>query len=730
MPEEPSRRTVTALRGWLKSYAVSKGARAELFAALGRDQLPAEALALLAEAARGVDPDLLGYGVFPAVRGWLDTDEGFEAALRALADPGLDAGFGAVLADFVDAGARRTDRWGRWADALRGFARDPGAAANLRLTAVRRLARDDADATRELLGELMSLPVPALAAEAAHSLTVLARAGCADPPRLDALAERIGAEAPVSLLRAAALDRSDASVGLVLRAGSAAGTAQARARVVGAAGDLLDPTSLAGMLAAAATTEEVTALRGLLAADMRRLFELPEHAFLSAAGMVAEAADEDVERRLLALATGADPDVAAAANLLINPARLPADRRLLRLGDGEAIPLESLEQRLGPGGSAWPNGPEPGSSKPTPAPTGRPYSTGFHIADACYRDLILPGTHLHTGVYLGFLPDVPAIGSGTMYGVHAANGIGWSDTITFFVASSVLFAKPSADLATVMRLLRNELVVQFQEGHYDAAFHGTRCPPSLTPDQRHAIAATASALYAKNIWWTWVDMLDYKWWDWDGTVDDIDESRCDGVVEYAYEHNGVRVCGGTDPARWNISLAGVENPENHNNFHNGAYQPGELCPRIQAGDLTHAAPADTTFVPDVPAPPTVADFAVYPYALIFVPSVWFRVLTPAYRTCFVRITVAKDGGAWHFARTEDPYNGSAPPALVADWRFVRVLANTADKLFGWWIGKTDDGTNFFGQNGTYAFRLVAVDPAGNVSELATTSVRIEWPRQG
>jgi hypothetical protein len=89
--------------------------------------------------------------------------------------------------------------------------------------------------------------------------------------------------------------------------------------------------------------------------------------------------------------------------------------------------------------------------------------------------------------------------------------------------------------------------------------------------------------------------------------------------------------------------------------------------------------------------------------------------------------VSKDNGPWHFVRTEDPYGGTAPPALVGDWRFKQVRTNTSDKLFGWWIGKTEDGTDFLGQDGTYVFRLVAVDPAGNVSELAKTAVPIDWP---
>jgi len=733
------------LRRLLTSLAVHDEERAAALAALVADRPAVEAAAVLVEAGRDLPPDLLGYGVFPSLRGWLDSSEGFAAGLGLVGDAAAGTQFRVVLLDVMDAAARTGGRFAELAVGLRRLANARQEPAELRVKAVRLLARDSSPEARATLTEIMTGAVAELAHEAANTLSEIAGAGHGDPPSLVDLVGRMRPDMPsIPLLRALARSgRSDPELAarLLSRLAETASTRAARARLIGAAGELMDDAALARAVYAAAldpTSEQRWALGGLLATAPGRLARLHDEghlaAFVAGAALVADIADPEVERRLVAIAEGDEADLAARAAALLDPASLSEERRLVRVQGADPVPLGQLEQRLGTGGTPWPNGdPDPHPHPGPPPPTGLPFSTGFHVADGLYRDLILPatiaGTHWHAGLYLGFTPDSPGAGYGQLAGINASQGFGFSDTIALFTASRS-FSSPAADVANTMRGLRADLVVAFQEGHVDKTFHGARRPNGLTAEQRLAIASTGAALLAKNIWWTWVDMLDYKWFDWDGTVDDIDETRCDGVIEYAYEKNGVRVCGGTDPTNWNISLPGTVHPENHNNYHNGGYQPGELCPRIQAGDQadsSHAGAADTTFVSGAVTPPAVADFAVYPFAFIFVPSIWFRVVTPDYRTSLVRITVSKDNGPWHFVRTEDPYGGTAPPALVGDWRFKQVRTNTSDKLFGWWIGKTEDGTDFLGQDGTYVFRLVAVDPAGNVSELAKTAVPIDWP---
>jgi hypothetical protein len=351
------------------------------------------------------------------------------------------------------------------------------------------------------------------------------------------------------------------------------------------------------------------------------------------------------------------------------------------------------------------------------------FATGWDMGDALYRDLethLGNAEHWHAGLFAGF--SVDAAGNGVMTGVHATGDLSQllgADTIGLFRAQRS-FAGPSRDVAATMELLRDDLVGTFAP---ITTFHGARCPAGLTAGQRRAISSTALAMFARGVSYTFVDMLDYRWFDWDGTIGDIDETRCDGVVEYCYERNGVRVCGGLDPARWNIATPGTENPENHNDFHNNAYNPGELCPRIQAGDQAN----DTTFATKTSAPPVIAEFDVYSYAFIFVPSIWIRITSSAYSDVLVRLVVSKDGGPWYYVRTEDPYGGTSPPAVVDDWDWVTLPVGAGTtRQFGWWMGKTAGGPDFRNRNGTFNFRLVAVDGGGNVSSLAERSLRIEW----
>jgi hypothetical protein len=721
----------------LRRAVLEPGASAEASAAavesLVRDQPAKKAAAILVKAVGSEHPDILGYGVFAPIRSWFGSKEGLAAGAGLLGER-HPTDFRLVLVDYLDAGARvggGTKAW--WASARR-LAADEDEPAELRMRAVRALRRDDSGETQALLRNLASGPVRELAAEAT---LVLAQRGDAVSSSVSvALWDANPDDVPLALLRAADTLGEEESGTPVARLLNNANSPEARARIVGAAASAISSAELAKLLLGQPSGQVAWALRALLLQRPALLDALEvdgnNAALLAAAALLTESGDDAVERRLLKLARGSD-GVAADAAALLDPSALPAKARRIRIEGEEPQDAATIEQALiGGDGRPERNGkpdPESHHSPGPPDPPGAPFSTGLHVADGVYRDLILPQTHWHAGLYLGFTADSPTLGMGEMTGINAAQGIGWSDTMAFFQASAS-FASPAADVATTMKGLLADFVVQFQEGHTDKTFHGARRPNGLTAGQRLKIAATGASLFAKNIWWTWVDMLDYKWFDWDGSVNDIDESRCDGVIEYSYEANDVRVCGGIDAARWNISTPGTANVENHNDFHNGNYQPGELCPRIQAGDRgdsAHAPAADTTFASGAVTPPAVQDFAAYGFAFIFVPSIWFRVATADYLTAFVRITVRKDSGPWHFVRTEDPYGGAAPPALTGDWRFKQVRTNTTGKLFGFWMGKTTDGMDFRGQNGTYTFRIVAVDPAGNVSAAVTTSTRVDWP---
>lgn len=371
------------------------------------------------------------------------------------------------------------------------------------------------------------------------------------------------------------------------------------------------------------------------------------------------------------------------------------------------------------------------------------FSTGFHLGDAIYRDLLKAlvvgvfGQHWHTGIYTGFEYER---GRGFLRAVHAAAGAaavaGLTDCI-FECSAPRSFADPAMDVAGEMQGLRQDFIAKFCDHDPNCQFHGSRRVPGLTPAQRRAIADTAYALLRKDIRYTAADMMNYKWnpddpnVDWNGGIDMIWNIRCDGVVEYCYERNGVQVCSGGTAALWNIANPGAEHLRNHNDFHDGGYEAGELCPRIQAGDQSdqqHHGAQDTTFVADDPTdPPQISGFTVAMDRSM--PAVTFSIGTSAYDDVFVRLTVSKDGGRYYFVRTEELSTRADPSAVAADWRFHVVP--TGDTIHARWVGKTvgksGAGPDYMGQDGDFTFRVVAVDRGGNVSALQETTLTIQWP---
>jgi hypothetical protein len=702
------------LRERLLSFATTEVERSELLDRLAHELPPDELARALAAIAVDIPGDALGYGILPALTDWLAREDGFAAALALAEADETPPVLRLVLLDFIDAAARRAKRVDPVWPSLRRIADDHGAAAGVRAKAARQLHRDESPATTALLDELAGDRIALVADEAA-----LAAARSRRPVRADS-----GRPLSAARLRAS-VEAGDAAA--VRRAADAATTNDERALLLCAAGELLEPAQQAEIVRAAAAGPELAglaAIRGFFGARRERLARLHDDghadAFVAAAMLLAGGFDDAARARLIDVVGGANRRLAADAVSLLDPALLPDRLRAIEANGREMMPEEvhrlldeSRPSPLDPVDPLRPKGPE--------YTGGGPFSTGLHLGDAIYRDLIVPGTHWHAGIYEGFVPGVPMGIDGTLWAINA-DGLGFSEAIAPIVATRTL-GTASVDVVAAMADLRQDFIGAFQEGHFDKTFHGPRAPLGITAAQRVAVADTAASLQNNNIWWTWADQLDYKWWDWDGTVGDIDELRCDGVVEYSYEASGVRVCGGVDLALFDISAPGTEHPDNHNNFHDGAYDPGELCPRIQAGDATHAAAGDTTFVVGSATPPALADVDAFPIIGFLVPSIWFRVVAPAYEVVYVRITVSLGTGPRHFIVTEDPYGHTT--TLLGPWRFHAVPANT-QRLYAWWLGKTDDGTDFAGQDGLYTFRFVAIDRGGNVSAVSSRTVTIKW----
>lgn len=361
------------------------------------------------------------------------------------------------------------------------------------------------------------------------------------------------------------------------------------------------------------------------------------------------------------------------------------------------------------------------------------FLTGLHKADALYVDLgfgfNIAGQHWHSGVFEGFLPSQ----NGTVGTLSVAQaGRSGSTTTNVFdfdcieiYETSTSFESPEISVADTMQQLHDNFIEGFREFNNDLAVHAPRRTPGLTSDAADRITATAASFFDRGIDYTAFDMMNHKGSAWSGRVTDIQATRCDGVVEFSYERNGQIVCRGLNENRANISRRGVTSLENHNDLHLGSLEAGELCPRVQAGDQAdndHQGALNSRMsTAEGPVLPEVESFYVTPWFWIFPPMINFCVKAQRYNHVYVRITVSKDGGPFFFVHTDAMGTEESPDA---DWRFERV--RTERDMVGFWLGKTTGGPDFQGQNGTYEFRLVAVDQGGNVSELRRAKVDIEW----
>lgn len=355
------------------------------------------------------------------------------------------------------------------------------------------------------------------------------------------------------------------------------------------------------------------------------------------------------------------------------------------------------------------------------------FNTGFHKADALYRDLDSSLTHWHVALYCGYDREAQKLKV-----IHVTGElwelIGNSDVVKTLTQEIVL-DKPEQSVREEFEYGIKKLLANFLTEN-NLIFHGPRRIESLPSSKADDIVETAERMVGRGIEYTGTNMLDPKgpgFSSWDGTIDDIENLRCDGLVEYCYEKNGQRVCDGADANHGNISEPGRDSINSHEDFHNGEYQHGELCPRIQAGsddnpDENHAdVPITATHLTtgDQPSPPNISAFEIFPWIGSSPPCIHFKIEANRYDQVYVRITVIKDGNTYFIQ--SDTFSG---------WE----KRNTSQDYIVDWLGKakknlTTEEMEDFRNNaahGDYEFQIVAVDLAGNVSELLSQTINIVW----
>jgi hypothetical protein len=147
--------------------------------------------------------------------------------------------------------------------------------------------------------------------------------------------------------------------------------------------------------------------------------------------------------------------------------------------------------------------------------------------------------------------------------------------------------------------------------NYGRGWRGSRTPNYRVlslQDRRNVVAVGRDLTSTGRIGYCLTNMVDLRnvWegWGfattWRGTIEYIDEIRCDGVVEFAYEENDIKAWGEGDPANtaavWNLGNSGNATYDAHNDMWDLAgYNAGEVSPMIQAGCGGYGTGTRSTF---------------------------------------------------------------------------------------------------------------------------------------
>jgi len=126
----------------------------------------------------------------------------------------------------------------------------------------------------------------------------------------------------------------------------------------------------------------------------------------------------------------------------------------------------------------------------------------------------------------------------------------------------------------------------FKEGR--ERYYGAYCNPTMTPKDREEILEKAEKFYDRrsDIHYTVFNQIDWYWSQiltWNGSIDELDNVRCDGFVEVCYELSNVEVWGKNQEEGHYL----IQNyPKDHNNMPDMWSQPEpnvEVAPVVQRG---------------------------------------------------------------------------------------------------------------------------------------------------
>lgn len=255
---------------------------------------------------------------------------------------------------------------------------------------------------------------------------------------------------------------------------------------------------------------------------------------------------------------------------------------------------------------------------------------------------------------------------------------------------------------------------------------------SLTSAKRNEILDEVYggvAYWARRDDWSWdaANLVNYNGeWEMYGIIPyystyfrglyDIDDTRCEFLIEWAYEKRGIRVWGQSTSSHVMLSGGSTEDADYHNDAvdNNAGYTLDEMSPMVQAGDFfvdTRNSQSRTTMRPSLVEPPVIEYF-------------WQSSSGPKFKirenaSHFVYYSILLYDASGNFVRYAKDDQGN-------DYTYRQLyLSQDQGKVRSQILYPSkNSGDNW----NAYTVRLVVTDEGANTSELNFAQVNSELPQ--
>lgn len=315
--------------------------------------------------------------------------------------------------------------------------------------------------------------------------------------------------------------------------------------------------------------------------------------------------------------------------------------------------------------------------------------------DVLYKKVGIPGVNdAHTEIFSEF------IFSGKGHPNSPVNNIigrsMQSNADEGFFNSTAYLNKSISEISVDFTESSDDLVRKFSQiqwlyamkwgGSSGETWRGGRTSKSVkTPQIINQIISDGVSMVEKDIGYIIDDMLDQKNkifnWGWEGKVSDIDDLRCDGFTEFAYENAGLRLWGNDD--KWNLGNSSDENYDYHNDAWEGFdYTRDESSPMIQSGCGGYGDGGYTYAVSRAVKRPPKVEIEIYKNPTNFIFKTKVTDLQSQYIYDLFQVKELRNSGGWYNLNNWREVGGSNtnPPDPVNGWSSLLKIPNLIQQI--------------------------------------------------